>query len=149
MNHPETDRLMFGGFSFPVLPTLNYQLDGPDKQNPDRLFIEDRERRFLLYLERDGLEQAPSAAQKADYDTVTIFYHNRRLKLVFPLQKQCPGVSVGYFHVLLPGDSTHPCTGSLCIAPPERYAAGLGKFTELHQLFAGLRSRNDRETGIE
>lgn len=133
---------MFGRFSFPVLPTLNYQLDGPDKTNPDRLFIEDGEKRFLLYLERDGSEQAPSAKQEADYDMVTVFYHGRRLELVFPLQRKCPGISMGYFHILLPGDNCHPCAGSLCIVPPEPYESGLMKYRDLHRLFRELELRD-------
>ena len=42
------ETLVFNGFTFPILSTVEYVLDGKDKKKPSQMFIADKEKRFLF-----------------------------------------------------------------------------------------------------
>ena len=131
--------LNFDGFSFPVLPSLLYQVDGPDKKNPDRFFIEDKAGRFLFYFEARNNEKNKNFCPLIDYDTIEISCKNKHLILCYPLQKVNPEVCTGYFHIGFEGENDDICCcGNLSIHSPESYFEGLRKYDDLYILFKGL-----------
>ena len=129
------------GFAFPAAEGLLFQADGPDTARPDRLFIAVRADRFLLYLEK-GFDALPRAlTERPDYQTRILQGPGRTLELCCPRQTGADSLHSGYFRVTLhpPGQPPRCCTGSLSIAPPTAYAAGLTRFSALQTLFRGLR----------
>ena len=129
----EEKRMCFNGFSFPVLSTLIYQADGPDKENPDRLFIEDRSGRFLIYFEADDPGKKLLCESSERYETVEYAGENKALSLSYPLQKKNADICVGFFCITF-SDHRVLC-GDLSIRPPVSFTDGLKEYRELHQLF--------------
>ena len=135
----EYQRMCFGSFSFPILPSLTYQADGPDKENPDRLFIVDKEERFMLYSEARDDSTEDKLPSPPDCDTIEIVHHSKQLTLCYPLQQERPNISVGYFKIeFLSRENIPSCYGDLSITLPEPYFDGIRKFTDLYILFVGL-----------
>ena len=137
---PPAGYFFWDGFAFPTAEGLLFHPDGPDKARPDRLFIADRADRFLLYLEK-GFDALPHAlTQRPDYQIRTVHGPGRALELCCPRQTDADSLHSGYFRVTLtPADQpSRSCSGSLSIAPPTPYAAGLARFSALHILFTGL-----------
>ena len=134
------DWLWFGGFCFPVLPQLAYHADGPDKEKPDRLFIEDRSGRFLLYFEEGMTVPEQPLHLPADYGTVQIQAGNKNVTLFYPLQKEKPEVTVGYFSIRF-SESPKRCCGNLSIRLPVPYCIGVKEYRELHTLLRALRGK--------
>ena len=111
--------LCFNGFCFPVLPQLIYHADGPDKKRPDRLFIEDRSGRFFLYFEEGMIVPEHPPQLPEDYGTVQIPVGNKQVILYYPLQKERPEVTAGYFSIQFPGNpAAQRCCGNLNICLP-------------------------------
>ena len=123
-------RFPFQGLFFPVLPTLHYQADGPDKAKPDRLFIQHRQGDFTLYFEAGyntlDLPEPPG------YDTMVIRRDRRQLTLRYPAQN--PGMTVGYFRIYQ--DDAPICSGDLRIEGD--FLEGLRQHGELEALFSQL-----------
>ena len=142
-------RFHWNGYSFPVLPSLSYQADGPDKNNPDRLFTAGHEERFMLYFEAGGENVYDAMAGKEDYDTVKITYRDRCLKLCYPEQHKERNPAAGYFSIgfLSSPDGSVSCDGTLSITPPERYFSGIRKYTELYSLFTGAEADAGKDGG--
>lgn len=131
------ERIVFAGFSIPVLQSLNYFSDGPDKERPDRLFIEDKRKRFLISLDADMECLNYAAADNNDYDTFELSISDKRLCFSYPLQKKHENIFMGYFRIDLTdgNDLVRICAGQLSIAPPQRYIDGLRNYSELYTLF--------------
>ena len=143
----EGKQMTFNGFSFPVLISLNYQADGPDKKNPDRLFIEDRAGRFLFYFEAGTRKPEQMWDSLTDYETIEIHHRNKIMLLRYPLQKARPDVCVGYFRIQFAGEcQPGPCCyGDLSIRRPKPYFEGLREYDDLYTLFAGLKTCGQKD----
>ena len=131
----------FGRWAFPKFDTLIYQADGPDKMHPDRLFIEDRRRRFLLYFEEECSRERPFGFHWEDYERFDLLDHGKRLILWYPLQEKRPNVTLGYFRIEFT-DVTQKgvfCDGTLSITAPVHYMKGVESFSELYDLFRAMR----------
>ena len=132
------ERLEFDGFAFPVLPSIEYQTDGPDKAHPDRLFVRDRQDRFMFYFEK-GFEQLPDVSADGDYETVEVVHKGRKLLLWYPEQRSGRKKEMGYFNLkFLDGRPHKPCCGQLLISRPGAYFTGLREIPELYTLLAGI-----------
>lgn len=74
----------FNGFSFPIISYLEYLLDGPNKNLPDRIFIKDPENRFMFYFET-GNNELPTLNDH-DYQKIEVNQEGRRLIMLYPEQ---------------------------------------------------------------
>ena len=127
MQQNPSGQFRFRGLRFPMLPTLRYQADGPDKDRPDRLFIQHPA--FSLYFEAGYDTMA--LPEPPGYDTMVVEREDRQLVLRYPAEK--PGVTVGYFRVFRRGEAM--CCGDLRIEG--NFLEGLRQHEELGILFAG------------
>ena len=125
MEQNTSEYFRFRGLRFPVLPTLRYQADGPDKSRPDRLFIQHRG--FSLYFEA-GYDTM-DLPEPPGYDTMVIRREDRRLVLRYPVEN--PGMTVGYFRVFR--EEKPMCCGDLRIEGD--FLEGLRQHEELWVLF--------------
>ena len=139
------ERFVWNGYSFPVLPSLDYHADGPDKKNTDRLFIADRSKRFMFYFESgfDGLKDNP--AEDTDYKTIEAAAAGRNICICYPQQKKERKKSTGYFRITLQDrrGEDRICAGSLGISAPKPYFEGLKEYTELCAVFTGIEMAED------
>ena len=136
----QNEKFYWGGFAFPLLPTLDYQPDGPDRENPDRLFIADKKDRFRFYFEKNEEGISVEFPNDPDYEILEVVQGKKHLCLSYPMQKKERKKATGYFRIEIRDDSNHVdvCAGSLSISPPEPFFDGLRKYTDLYILFRGL-----------
>ena len=130
-------RFLYRGLGFPVLPTLCYQADGPDKLRPDRLFIQRWDGAFSIYFEA-GYDTM-DLPEPPGYDTMVVERGDRQLVLRYPAEK--PGVTVGYFRVFR--DGAPMCCGDLRIEGD--FLEGLRQHEELGVLFGDTLPEASRE----
>ena len=142
-----TEYFFWTDVCFPVIPTLIYNADGPDKNQPDRLFIADRENRFILYFEKgyDGLAVFP--CDDTSYKSFEFKLDEKELQLIYPSQMTNKTVSTGYFRITIRSDDGEAknLAGSLSISKPENYIEGLENYSELYFLLKGLRIKKEKD----
>ena len=136
----ESRWVTFGGFCFPVLDTLAYHIDGPDKSHPDYLFIEDRNKRFLMTFEEKLEKIRPVHVLQDDYAQIVWKVEDKNINLWYPVQKKRPNVTMGYFQIeFLDTKEPRHCNGELSISPPIFYRSGIREMKEIGILLSGIK----------
>ena len=134
------DEIIFNGFKFYKLSTLEYILDGKDKEYPSQMFIEDKEKRFLISLDVEMKDIQLMVSGKEDYDTIEFFHHNKSFRFCYPCQIAKKNLFMGYFSIDFKnrdGD-IRTCIGQLSIAPPQKYIEGIKKYENLQDFFSKI-----------
>ena len=131
------DEIVFNGFKFPKLSTLDYLLDGSDKNNPSQMFIEDKERRFLISFDVEMKDIKLLASGKDDYDSIEFFHQNKRVSFCYPCQTTKKNLFMGYFSIDLKNRNgqIYTCNGQLSITPPQKYIEGIKEYKNLQEFF--------------
>ena len=133
------DTMEFNGFRFPLLPSLIYQADGPDKSNPDRLFVRDAQERFMFYFEV-GYDSIPELS-KNDYERMEIICEGRHFIMFYPKSAENQNRHMGYFMLETGSDScSNTCCGQLSVYDDESYFNGLLEFPEFYRFVTGIES---------
>ena len=135
------DYFEFGRWAFLKMDTLIFQADGPDKAHPDRLFIEDRCRRFRIYFEEECRDEWHGCFQWKDYGRFEIEEQGKRVVLRYPLQKKRPNVTLGYFRIQFTDARWKEefCDGTLSISSPVCYMDGVKQYKDLYKLFQTMK----------
>ena len=129
----------FNGFSFPIISYLEYLLDGPDKERPDRIFIKDPEDRFMFYFEA-GNDELPTLNDH-DYQKIEVNQEGRRLDILYPEQIHTIKKQLGYFKIEFT-QSKRQCVGQLIINGLS-FLEGLRKYEEIFVILKNLNLTND------
>ena len=131
------DGIVFNGFKFPKLSTLDYLLDGFEKNNPSQMFIEDKKKRFLISFDVEMKDIKLLASTKDDYDNIEFFHQNKRFSFCYPCQNMKKNLFMGYFSIDLKDKNgkIYTCIGQLSITPPQKYIEGVKEYKNLQEFF--------------
>ena len=132
----------FNGFSFPIIPCLEYLLDGPDKKMPDRIFIKDPEDRFMFYFET-GNNELPTLNDH-DYQKIEVNQEGRRLIMLYPEQIHAVKKQLGYFKIEFIEKGIQ-CAGQLIINDL-LFLEGLRKYEEIFVILKNLNLSSVRQS---
>ena len=111
--------ISFNGFIFPVISDMEYMVDGPDKNNPDRLFVTDCNKKFQFYFEK-GFSILPRLSDSDEYKKIEVLKDNIIYLLYYPDTEKNNGKRTCYFSVLF-NEKSNPCCGQLMMFESENF----------------------------
>lgn len=135
------EQLVFNGFAFPILSTVDYVLDGKDKKKPSQMFIADKEKRFLFSFDVEMKNLELMVSGKNDYEKLEILYEGCRYCICYPRQEEKENLYMGYFSIEMKDEKerVHNCLGQLSISPPVKYIEGMKKYEDLKKIIYGIK----------
>ena len=90
--------ITFNGFIFPVVSDMEYMVDGPDKNDPDRLFVTNCNKAFQFYFEK-GFIRLPNLVDSNEYKKIEIQEESAKYKLCYPNPEKNNGKRTCYFSI--------------------------------------------------
>lgn len=137
----QEDRIHFNGFTFPRLITVEYLLDGKDKEHPSEMFIADRDNRFLFSFDVKMKNLELMVSGKEDYENLDILYEGRRYFVCYPCQEKKQDLYMGYFSIEIKDEEgrVYDCVGQLSISPPIKYMDGMKNYKEIKEILSGVK----------
>lgn len=130
--------IKFNGFLFPVLSTLIYSLDGPDRKNPDCLFISDGNDNFVISFEKESCRLMDCPVK--DYVEKKVDYGDRFLTIFYPDEKR-NDLSMAYFAIDF---NDKRCCGQINLKKREEdFSEQLSKTKILYEFAEGIEPEAD------
>ena len=103
--------ITFNDFVFPVVSDMEYMVDGPDKNDPDRLFVTDCNKTFQFYFEK-GFIRLPNLSDSNEYKRIEIQEEDTKYELCYPNPKKNNGKRTCYFSIKF-NENDAICCGQL------------------------------------